>query len=129
MLVLSLIRQKTLQSTNNKNGQCERFDSTLISILGILPEQGKSYWKGHIAVIVHAYMCTRSTTTGYSPYFLIFGSHLRLALDVSFRVKFADMELVSTRKYMDKLRNCFQWAYKVVHKTISHKKLIGKKKI
>ena len=37
------------------------------------------------------------------PNVLMFGRHQRLALDVAFRVKFADVELVSTGKYVDKL--------------------------
>ena len=72
--------------------QCEGFNSTLISILGTLPEQGEWQRKDHIDTIVHVYNCTRSTTTGFSPYFLMFGRHPRLVLYEALRVKFADME-------------------------------------
>ena len=39
------------------NGQCERFNSTLINMLGTLPKE-KSEWKNHIGMLVHAYNCT-----------------------------------------------------------------------
>ena len=40
------------------NGQCERLNSTLINMLGMLPKEKKSEWKNHIGMLVHAYNCT-----------------------------------------------------------------------
>ena len=40
------------------NGHCERFNSTLINMLGTLPKEKKSEWKNHIGTLVHAYNCT-----------------------------------------------------------------------
>ena len=34
------------------NGQCERFNSTLINMLGTLPKEKKSEWKNHIGMLV-----------------------------------------------------------------------------
>ena len=55
------------------NGQCERFNSTLINMLGTLPKEKKSEWKNHIGTLVHTYNCTRNSATGFSPYYLMFG--------------------------------------------------------
>ena len=55
------------------NGQCERFISTLINMLGTLPKEKKSEWKNHIETLVHAYNCTQSSATVFSPYFLMSG--------------------------------------------------------
>ena len=49
------------------NGQCERFNSTLINMLGILPPKKKSEWKNHIGTLVHVYNCTRNSATGPQP--------------------------------------------------------------
>ena len=35
------------------NGQCERFNSTLINMLGTLPKEKKSEWKNHVGTLVH----------------------------------------------------------------------------
>ena len=40
------------------NGQCERFNSTLINMLGMLPKEKKSEGKNHIGTLVYAYNCT-----------------------------------------------------------------------
>ena len=82
----------------HKQMDSERFNCTPTSMLGKLPQQGKLHWKVQVATLVHAYRC-RSSATGFSPYFLVFGSHPRIALAVAFGVKFADMESVNTEKH------------------------------
>ena len=37
------------------NGQCERFDSTLISMLGTLPNDDKTRWQDHVSTLIHTY--------------------------------------------------------------------------
>ena len=65
------------------NGQCERFNSTLIYMLGTLPKTKKSEWKNHIGTLVHAYNCTQNSATGFSPYFLMFRRQLHLPINVT----------------------------------------------
>jgi transposase InsO family protein len=41
------------------NGIAERFNKTLLDMIGTLPKEKKSAWKDNIATVVHAYNCTR----------------------------------------------------------------------
>ena len=63
------------------NGQVERFNQTLLQMLGTLEDHQKSDRKAHIPVLVHVYNATFHDSTGYSPYFLMFGRHPRQAID------------------------------------------------
>ena len=63
------------------NGMPERFNQTLLNMLGTLEDVQKSDWKTYVPSLVHAYSSTRHENTRYLPHFLMFGRHPRLAVD------------------------------------------------
>ena len=65
------------------NSQCQRFNSTLIGMLGMLPPEKKSEWKNHIGMLVHTYNCTQNSATGFGPYYLMYGRQPQLPVDVT----------------------------------------------
>jgi transposase InsO family protein len=62
------------------NGQVERFNQTLLNMLGTLDEEKKPDCKSFVAPLVHSYNATRQESTGYNPHFLMFGWHPSLCL-------------------------------------------------
>ena len=42
-------------------------------MLGTLPTHAKKNWQEWVTTLTHAYNCTVSTVTGFSPYILMFG--------------------------------------------------------
>ena len=71
------------------NGLCERFNRTLISKLGTLPEDFKSKWTQCISALTYVYNCTHSNATGFSLCYLLYGRHPLLPIDIEFGVFFS----------------------------------------
>ena len=94
------------------NGQCERFNSTLCNMLGTLSEEEKSDWKSYLGCMTHAYNCTKHASTTYSPYYLMFGRHPRLPIDVEFGLpKSNSGDNSSKSRYIQKLRRRLNYAF------------------
>ena len=51
-------------------------------MLGTLSPADKADWKAHLGPITHAYNCSCNEATRFSPYYLMFGRHPRLPIDV-----------------------------------------------
>ena len=94
------------------NGQCERFNSTLCNMVGTLSEEEKSDWKSYLGCMTHAYNCTKHASTTYSPYYLMFGRHPRLPIDVEFGLpKSNSGDNSSKSRYIQKLRRRLNYAF------------------
>jgi hypothetical protein len=81
-------------------------------MLRTLPENQKSRWKDHVNKVVQAYNCTRNNTTGYSPFFLLFGWQPQLQIDL-----LLDPNLVTTSntypQYVSEWKNAKHEAYQL----------------
>lgn len=51
----------------------ERFNRTLLDMLGTLQKQDESRWHDHVRPMFHAYNSTRNLVTAFTPYELMFG--------------------------------------------------------
>ena len=109
-----LVQIKKLRTTPYRpegNGSCERFNRTLISMIGTLPEELKVHWPQHVSTLTHAYNCTRNNATGFSPYFLMYGRQPLLPIDIEYGVFTPDVTGVATQKYVQMLKHRLEWAY------------------
>ena len=99
------------------NGMVERFNQTLLNMLGTLEDRKNEDWKTYVAPLVHSYNATKHSSTGYSPYFLMFGRHLRLAVDAYLDISLPEeSNIVSQDHYATKLKKRVQFTYKVASK-------------
>ncbi len=64
------------------NGGCERFNQTLLGLLGTLDMDRQTNWVESLPALVQAYNNSVHSTTGYAPTYLMFGRHVRLPTDL-----------------------------------------------
>ena len=99
------------------NGQCERFNKTLIRMIGTLPVSHKQNWQEWVPTLGHAYNCSMPSVTGFSPYFLIYGRQPKLPIDIEYGVTL-DESYNDCNMYADKLQHRLKWAYEAAQKSI-----------
>jgi hypothetical protein len=99
------------------NGQVERFNRTLLGMLKTLDRDQRSDWKNHLNKVVHAYNCTKHDTTGFAPFYLLFGRSPRLPVDLVFGLGETDDQL-SHRGYVAKWKEGLQEAFEIARKNV-----------
>ena len=81
-------------------------------MLGTLPQEFKSEWVNHVNTLTYAYNCTRSNATGFSPYYLLYGRHPLLPIDIEFGIMTPDLTEVVSLKYVHGLQKRLEYAFK-----------------
>lgn len=117
LTMLGVKKSRTSPYHPQGDPQPERFNRTLLDMLGTLEPSQKSKWSQHIAHLVHAYNCTSNEATGFSPYFLMFGREARLPVDICFGVSADNTSHVSYSKYVSKMKQELQAAYQLAQAT------------
>ena len=87
-------------------------------MLGTLPGKPKSTCREHVPMLVHAYNCTRSNATHFSPYYLMFGRKPCLPIDILFSRNTAEMKGNTSTKYVENLKQRLQWVYKTANEVV-----------
>ena len=100
------------------NGCPERFNRTLISMLRTLSVEQKRAWRRHVPQLVHAYNCSRHHTTGFSPFFVLFGRHPRLAADVVLNLHAPGSTDASKCGFVQDLAKKLETTYKIAQDAI-----------
>ena len=91
-------------------------------MIGTLPANAKSDWRDWIPTLVHIYNCSTSSTTGFSPYFLIYGREPKLPIDIEYGVSLTD-SYGDCKYYADKLQHRLKWAYEAAQKCMDKESL------
>ena len=97
------------------NGLTERFNRTLLQMLGTLTTEQKQNWKKYVGPMVHAYNSLRQETTGQTPYFLMFGRQPRLPVDIAFQLDQETAKQPMT-SYVTDMKDRLQKAYELASK-------------
>jgi len=85
------------------NGGTERFNRTLGNMLRSLPPRSKLKWPQMIQSMTFVYNCTIHETTGFAPFYLMFGRVPRLPVDLMFRNVLLDNTVCDFDAYVKSL--------------------------
>ncbi|KAI3376048.1 hypothetical protein L3Q82_016579, partial [Scortum barcoo] len=91
----------------------ERFNRTLLGMLGTLKDKEKSHWRDYVKPLTHAYNCTKNDVTGFSPYELMFGRQPRLPVDIVFSLPVKDGSTKSHSQYVKHLKARLEESYQI----------------
>uniref|UniRef100_A0A3P9PXQ3 Integrase catalytic domain-containing protein n=1 Tax=Poecilia reticulata TaxID=8081 RepID=A0A3P9PXQ3_POERE len=98
------------------NGVTERFNRTLGSMLRTLPLKEKQQWPEQIQTLTFAYNATVHETTGYAPFYLMFGRVPRLPVDIMFNHVLNDSAVVNYDSYVESLFSSLKSAVEIAQK-------------
>lgn len=114
--IMGIKKSRTSVYHASGNGMTERFNRTLISMLGTLETDQKKNWKHYIAPLVQAYNCIKHESTGFSPYMLFFGREPRLPVDLAFTLDNGTNDKPSYSEYVQELQKQLKEAFEIANK-------------
>ena len=113
--ILRIKHIKTSGYNPQSNGVIERFHRFLMACLTVHVHEFHSKWDEALPLIEFAYRASVSTTTGYSPFFLVYGRDAPLPLDSLFKLE-QGSQPQTLPQYAQRLQQNLQAVYKGVAK-------------
>ena len=80
--LLQIDKSRTTPYHPQSDGLIERFNRTLLQMLATCAETHPFQWEDHVHKVCMAYNTSVQASTGYSPFFLMFGRNAHLPIDV-----------------------------------------------
>ena len=80
--LLGVKKTRTVPYNPKGDGLVERFNRTLLQMLKTVVNEERNDWDEHLPYVVAAYRQTRHESTGYTPFFLMYGRQALVPLDI-----------------------------------------------
>lgn len=110
------IRKVCTSPYHPRGNPVERYNRTLLSMLGTLKDTEKQHWRDYVNPLSHAYNCTKNNVTGYCPYKLMFGRQPRLPIDIAFGLPQQNKQPLCHSQYVKQLKNHLEQSYEIAIK-------------
>jgi hypothetical protein len=104
----------------------ERWNRTLLGMLRSLEDTQKIDLRKTLPEVVHAYNCCIHQSTGHSPYFLFFGRHPRLPIDLAFGIDLGSKKQATPSNYIRDLKRRLASAYQKASDVMEKSRLKNK---
>lgn len=106
----------------------ERFNRTLLDLLGTLEDKRKEEWRKYVRPLVHAYNCTKNDATGEAPFLLMFGREPRLPIDLCFGISSQGHNSKTHSQYVRDLKKRLRHAYELASRNAEKRQLLNKRR-
>ena len=106
-----IARSRTTPYHPEGNAQCERFNRTLHNLLKSLPPDKKKNLTKYLPELVFSYNLSQNSTTGYIPYYLLFGHNPKLPVDFLLGTNQSDDSDVPLEEWIDAHQKRLRYAY------------------
>ena len=103
------------------NGQCERFNRTLHNLLKVLSKEKKERWTEYLSEATHIYNCTPHSSTGFSPFYLLFGREPNLPIDIALDIQSEEWRRIMPTQWLAEHLNRLKAAHKIAGETMKKK--------
>ena len=126
--IIGIEQSRTTPYHPQSNGACERMNETLLRMLRALPESTKSRWPQYLNQLVHAYNCMQHCSTGYSPFYLMYGREPKLPIDLLLTIRENKTDGANYKKYVEEYKHGMEEAFTIARANSSKRKEADRKR-
>lgn len=117
--LLGVVKSRTTPYHPQSDGLVERFNRTMLDMLAKAVRERPFEWESHLQRLCLAYNTSIHPTTGYSPFFLMFGRKVRMPVDIMYGS--STPQKLTVPQYVADLRASLSAAYEGVRKEMGCK--------
>ena len=114
--ILQIKKTRTSPYHPQCDGLVERFNRTLLHMIATSAKSNPHCWEEYIRAVCFAYNTSIQSSTGYSPFFLIYGREARLPIDLTFSTSHTDT--LSPNVHAQHLQHTLNYAYDMVRSNL-----------
>ena len=119
---LEINKTRTTSFHPQINAVIERMNRNLLNILSKCIDQNQSDWSTLLPFVLMAYRSSVRESTGFTPYFLVFGHEMSLPLDLMYRAP-EHNESSSLKKQVLERQQAFRKAFELVRRNTTSQQL------
>lgn len=117
--LLHIQKSRTTAYHPQSDGLAERWNRTLLGMLATCVGEHPENWEEYVNKACMAYNTSVHATTGFTPFYLMFGRQARIPVDLMYGT--AEPESVSCGEYATKLQESLSTAYKLARGALAEK--------